>query len=228
MSKYQALFAVACAGLLAACSSGESSDAGAGSGSVDIAKISEVKGSFGSDFKVTDVPTTGIDKKVLAAQKLPEGMKFDPADCAAFAAGQSLPADIEGNMAAVTAEGAGQRFIAIAMQTSTEIPVNAPTDNCNKVSFAGGTLRGTVEAVPAPQIDGVQTLGVHRVLQARINGRPQTGEIYNYLAHFGDSQVIVTANPLVLPGKPPVPVDIARAEKLLVDAVAAVRVKASS
>ena len=153
------LLAVASAGLLAACSSGESSDAGAGSGSVDIAKISEVKSSFGTDFKVTDVPPTGIDKKVLGAQKLPEGMKFDPADCSAFAVGQALPADLEGNMAAVSAEGAGQRFIAIAMQTSKEIPVNLPSDNCKKVSFVGGTLRGTVEAVPAPQIDGVQTLG---------------------------------------------------------------------
>ena len=35
--------------------------------------------------------------------------------------------------------------------------------------------------------------------------------------------VLVTANPLVIPNQPVAPVDIERAKKLLVDAVAAVR-----
>ena len=133
------------------------------------------------------------------------------------------PADLKGNMAAVSAEGTGNRFIALAMQTSKEIPVTEPGDNCKKVSFGGGALRGTVEIVPAPQIDGVQTQGVHRVLQTTINGKPQTGEVYSYLAHFGDYQVIVTANPLVIPDKAVAPVDTKRAEALLTAAVAAVQ-----
>lgn len=219
MFKQRVLVAALCAGALTACSSGEASNAG----SANIAKITDVKSSFGPDFKVTEVAPTGIDPKLLTAQKLPDGLTFDPADCAKFAAGQAMPADLKGNMAAVSAEGVGNRFIALAMQTSKEVPVTEPGDNCKKVSFAGGALRGTVEIVPAPQIDGVQTQGVHRVLQTTINGKPQTGEVYSYLAHFGDYQVIVTANPLVVPDKPVAPVDTKRAEALLTAAVAAVR-----
>lgn len=206
-------------GLLAGCSPGEAAEGS----SADIAKVSDVKSSFGPEFTLTDVPTTGIDPKLLGAQKLPDGLKFEPADCAQFAAGQQLPADLKGNMAAVSAEGAGNRFITIAMETSVSIPMADPGENCKKVNFAGGTLRGTVEVVPAPVIDGVLTQGVHRVLQTTVNGAPQTGEIYSYLAQFGHYQVIVTANPLVIPDKPVAPVDTARAEKLLSDAVAAIR-----
>jgi hypothetical protein len=214
----RALFVVTCAGLLAACSSSEPSGPTA-----DIAKVREVKSSFGQGFNVTEVPTTGIDPKLLSGQKLPDGLKFDPADCAKFAAGQAMPSDIKGNMAAVSAEGAGNRFIAIAMQTSEPVPVVDPGASCQKVGFAGGALRGSAEVVPAPQIADVQTEGVHRILQTTINGKPQTGEIYSYRAHFGDYQVIVTANPLVVPDQPVVPVDTKRAEALLSAAVAAIK-----
>jgi hypothetical protein len=47
--------------------------------------------------------------------------------------------------------------------------------------------------------------------------------VYSYIAQLGAYQVIVTANPLVTPDKPPVPVDTARAEGVLVDAVTAIR-----
>ena len=215
------LLAVVGAGLLAACSSGaapgESGDA------ASIAKVSDVKSSFGPGFKVTEVPTTGIDPKVLAGQKLPAGLTFDPPDCAKFAAGQAMPPDLKGNMAAVAAEGAGNRFITIAMETSEPVPVTDPGTGCQKVGFTGGALRGAVEVVPAPQIAGVQTQGVHRILQTTIDGKPQTGEIYSYTAHFGDYQVIVTANPLVVPGQPLVPVDTKRAEALLSAAVDAIK-----
>ena len=211
------MFAVAGAVLLSACSAQDSPP------SADIAKVSEVRASFGPEFTVTEVPTTGVDSKLLAGQKLPEGLTFDPADCAKFAAGPQVPADLKGNMAAVSAEGAGNRFIVIALETSAPIPVVSPDEACSKVSFAGGALRGTVQVVPVPQIDGVGTQGVHRILQTTINGKPQTGEIYSYRAYFGDYQVVVTANPLVVPGKPVAPVDAERATKLLTAAVAAIR-----
>ncbi len=217
MSTYRVLFAVVSVGLLAGCSS--SSDE---SGSTDIAKISEVKSLFGPDFQVTE-KSSGIDPKMLETSKLPEGLKFDPADCKDFATKQTMPSDLKGNMSSVIAEGNGNRFVAIAMQTSQEIPVNDPGEKCQKVSFTAGTMRGTIESIPAPQIDGAQTLGVHRVLEAKINGKPQTGEVFSYLAHFGDYQVIVTANALVTPEKPTNPVDTKRAEALLASAVAAVR-----
>jgi Domain of unknown function (DUF5642) len=203
---------------LAGCSSSASEQAG----SVDIAKVAEVKSSFGPDFQVTE-KSSGLDPKMLAAPALPEGVKFDPAECEEFATKQTIPSDVKGNMSSVVAEGEGNRFVVIAVQTSQEIPVNEPQEQCRKVSYDAGTLRGTIESIPAPSIDGVQTLAAHRVVEAKINGKPQTGEVYSYLAHFGDHQVIVTANPLVTPDKPPVPVDTKRAEALLVDAVNAVR-----
>ena len=197
---------------------------GARSGpSADIGKITELRSSFGKQFAITEVPPTGIDPRFLTGQKLPDGLKFEPATCAQFAAGQLVPTGTEGNMAAVSAEGEGNRFIVIAVQTNEPVPVSEPGPDCRKVSFGGGALRGTVEAVEVPKIDGTTTIGVHRVVQTVVDGKPRTGEVYNYSAHFGDYQVIVSANPLVVQGKPPVPVNTQRARDLLIAGVNAIR-----
>jgi len=216
MSNPRAVVALMCTGVLAACGSG-------GSQSADIAKVSGLKASFGPEYKVTEVASTGIDPKLLAGQRLPDGLKFDPPGCAKFATGQLVPPGTKGNMAAVSAEGQGNRFIVIAVETNEPVPVTEPGPDCKKVTFSGGAVRGTVESVDAPKIDGAQTLGVHRVLQTVINGQPRTGEVYNYSAHFGDYQVLVTANPLVVPDKPLVPVNTQRAGELLVAGVDAIR-----
>ncbi|OCB28701.1 hypothetical protein A5675_07600 [Mycobacterium malmoense] len=209
---------VAAVGVLAGCSSGAGESA-----KVDIKKVSDVKSSFGPDFKVTDIGERGIDPKVLSGRKLPEGLTFDPAHCAKSAMGPEMPPDLQGNMAAVSAEGKGNRFVVIAVETSKALPLNDPGKDCAKVAFSGPQLRGGIEVVDAPQIDGTHTLGVHRVLQALVAGGPRTGELYDYSAQFGDYQVIVTANPLVIPGQPVAPVDTQRARDLLVSAVKAVR-----
>lgn len=211
--------AIGSACMLAACSS-HSSDT---TSSVDITKISQIDSSFGPGYKVKDIPKTGIDPKVLSTHKLPPGLTFDPPDCSAFVVGQDMPPGLEGNMAAVAAEGNGNRFIAIAMQTNEPVPFTEPGRNCQKVAFQGGRLRGLIEVVAAPRIDGVRTLGVHRILQTVVDGKPRSGEIYNYSAHFGDYQVIITANPLLQPDQPATPVDTNRARDLLVKGVAAVR-----
>jgi hypothetical protein len=207
--------AVGCLVVLAGCSKSAPT--------ADIAKIADLKSSFGKQFAVTEVPPTGIDPKFLTGQKLPEGLNFEPADCAKFAAGQLVPTGTEGNMAAVSAEGEGNRFIVIAVQTNEPVPVAQPGDKCKKVAFAGGTIRGTVEAVEVPKIEGATTIGVHRVVQTVINGKPRTGEVFNYSAHFGPYQVIVSANPLVLPDKPTAPVNVQRARDLLIAGVNAIR-----
>ena len=212
------LLALTCAALATACSSPPEAALTA-----DIAGIAEVKSSFGPEFTVTELPPAGIDPKVLANQKLPDGVRFDPPDCAKLAVGKEFPSDLKGNMAAVTAEGKGNRFITIALETSEPIALTDPGDQCAKVSFSGGALRGTVEVVPAPQISDAVTQGVHRVMQTTIDGKHQTGEIYSYRAQFGVYQVIVTANPLVVPDKPVVAVDTERAESLLTYAVEAIR-----
>jgi len=215
------MVAVACAGLLAACATGQS--AGQDFSHADIAYIANVKSSFGSDFKTTSVGPTGIDPRLLGPQTLPPGMTFEPADCAKAASQQVVPPGVKGNMAATTAEGDGNRFIAIAVETSEAVPVSDPAQNCQKVGFTGPGVRGLVEVVEAPQIGGVHTVGTHRVLQTTADGKPRTGELYNYVASFGTFVVIVTANPLVLPDKPVAPVNTQRARDLLTAAVAAVK-----
>jgi hypothetical protein len=215
----KAVLALGCVCWLAACASAESAD----STSADIAKIAEVRSSFGPNFHVTNIAPTGIDPKLLAAQKLPDGLKFEPPECAKVAAAPAVPPGLQGNMAAVSAEGDGNRFIAIAVETSRPVPLNEPGTGCQKVGFAGGSVRGVIEVVDAPRIAGAQTLGVHRILQTAIAGKTRTGEVYNYSAHFGNYQVIVTANPLVVPDKPVVAVNTQRARDLLTTAVTAVR-----
>jgi hypothetical protein len=91
------------------------------------------------------------------------------------------------------------------------------------VAFGGDQLRGVIEVVDTPHIEGTRTLGVHRILQTTVNGKPRSGELFNYSAHFGDYQVIITANSLPQAGKPAAPVDTNRARDLLVKSVAAVK-----
>ncbi len=190
--------------------------------SADIGKIVDIKGDFGPGYEVKDIAKTGIDPKLLAERKLPEGLNFEPSACEDFAVGQKVPEGVEGNMAAVTAEGQGNRFIVIALETSEPVPFREPSHGCKKVGFAGKGLRGVIEAVDAPHITGTKTLGVHRILQASMRGKTRTGELYDYSAHFGNYQVIVTANPLVIPNQPVADVDIDRAKELLTHAVAAI------
>ncbi len=206
--------------LLVGCSPGADSSQPAKG---DIAKIMDLKSSFGPDFKVTDIAPRAIDPQFFAARKLPDGLTFDPANCAKAAVGPEMPAGLQGNMAAISAEGNGNRFVAIAVETSKALPINEPGKDCAKVGFSGAQLRGAIEVVDAPQIDGAHTQAVHRVLQALVDGSPRTGELYDYSAQFGDYQVIVIANPLVAPGQPVAKVDTQRARDLLVKAVSAVR-----
>jgi hypothetical protein len=213
------VFAIASVCLLAGCSS----DPNTSPAKVDIAKVADVKSSFGPEFKVTDISERAIDPKLLSARKLPEGLTFDPANCAKVAVGPDMPPDLQGNMAAVSAEGNGDRYVVIAVETSKELPIQDPGKDCSKVAFSGPQLRGAIEVIDAPHIDGAHTQGIHRVLQAVYGGGAHIGELYNYSAQFGDYQVIVIANPLVVPGQPVAKVDTQRARDLLVKAVAAVR-----
>ena len=212
----RALALVICAAALAACSSGDSGQPG-------IDGVFEVKSTFDSGFQVTTTGPTGIDPKLLAPQTVPPGVKIEPADSAKFAAGLAIPEGAQGNMAATTAEGKGNRFIAIAVETSEPVPPNDPGPGCQKVAFGGPGVRGLVEVVESPQIEGARVLGTHRVVQTSVDGKPRSGELFNYVASFDSFLVIVTANPLVVPDAPVAPVDTGKARELLTAAVAAVR-----
>jgi Domain of unknown function (DUF5642) len=211
--------AIASVCVLAGCSSG----ANGSSTKADISKVAGVKSSFGPEFKVIDISERAIDPKFFSGRKLPEGLTFDPGNCAKVATGPDMPPGLQGNMAAVSAEGNGDRFVVIAVETSQALPFDEPGKDCTKVAFAGPQMRGGIEVVDAPKIDGAQTLGIHRVLQALLGGSARTGELYDYSAQFGDYQVIVIANPLVIPQQSVAPVDTQRARDLLVKAVSAVR-----
>ncbi|EUA11475.1 hypothetical protein I546_3054 [Mycobacterium kansasii 732] len=216
MSKVVLALAAVC--LLVGCSPGASQSTKA-----DIAKVIDVKSSFGPGFTVNDVPPRAIDPQFFAARKLPDGLSFDPANCAKAALGPQMPPGVQGNMAAVSAEGNGNRFVVIAVETSQQLPFNDPGKECGRIAFSGAQVRGGIEVVATPHIDGAQTLGVHRVLQALVDGSARTGELYDYSAQFGYYQVNVIANPLVVPNQPVAPVDVQRARDLLVKAVAAIR-----
>ncbi len=188
--------------LLGGCSSGADS---AQPTKVDIARIADVKSSFGPEFKVTDVTPRAIDPQFFSAGSCPTGSASIRRTARKRRSGPDLPPGLQGNMAAVSAEGNGNRFVVIAVETSQALPFNDPGKDCAKVAFSGAQLRGAIEVVEVPHIDGAQTLGVHRVLQAVVGGSARTGELYDYSAQFGDYQVIVIANPLVIPGQPVVP-----------------------
>jgi hypothetical protein len=220
MLNLRAVLGFACVGALAACGSAESAEPDLSH--ADIANIKSLRSDFPAPFKVTDIAPTAIDPRIVEPQKLPAQIKFDPADCAKFANQQVLPAGVKGNMAALTAEGDGNRYIVIAVETSEKIAVNGPPENCKKVGFTGPAMRGLIETVDAPKIDGVETQGSHRVIQTAVGGKPRTGELYNYIARLGSLVVIVTANPLVIPNKPVAPVDTKRAGELLSAGVSAV------
>ncbi|MGK2880770.1 MAG: DUF5642 family protein [Mycobacterium sp.] len=211
----KSLCALVCAAFLVACGADEQA-------APNIADIAEVQSSFGPEFRV-DSFSSGIDPQALGQPTLPAGTMFQPAECQNFVTASVLPSDLQGNMAAVFAEGEGNRFIAIAVETSAPVPVNQPTEQCRQVGFAAGALKGVVEVVEAPQIEGVATLGTYRVYQTMIDGRLSSGKLYNYIASFENYQVMVTANPLVVAGQQPTDVDTARARELLATAVSAVR-----
>jgi hypothetical protein len=221
MLNLRAVLGVACVGALAACGSAESAEPDLSH--ADIANIKNLRQNFPAPFKVTDIAPTAIDPRIVEPQKLPAQIKFEPADCAKFANQQVLPAGVKGNMAALTAEGEGNRFIVIAVETSEKIPVNGPPDNCKKVGFTGPGMRGLIEVVDAPKIDGVETQAAHRVIQTTVGGKARTGELFNYVARMGSLLVIVTANPLVVPDKPVARVDTKRAGELLSAGVSAVK-----
>jgi len=206
-----------CAGALAACSSGESAHP------VDIKKVFTVESTFGPEFRVKGKGPTGIDPALEGSQGLPPNVTFTPPDCGKYTTSQRLPLGTQGKMAAVFADGKGNRFVAVAFQTAGELPFKAVPDQCKHVTFDSTNVNGVVDAVAAPQIDGAQTLGTYRQVQATVGDKQRTQEVYHFAAYLGSSLVVVTATPLAAANQPAPPIDVDRARRLLTDAVSAVR-----
>jgi hypothetical protein len=213
----KALVGVMCAGWLAACSTGQSAHP------PDITKLFDVKSTFGPEFRVTTKGPSGVDPRMVGPQKLPPGVTVDPPNCADYASGQRLPAGLQGKMAAVAAEGNGNQFISIAIQATKSVPFNAVPENCKRVTFEAGKLSGVIDAVDAPRIDGAQTVGNQRQIQAGAAGKQVSREVYNYSAYLGDLVVMVSANAVPVRDQPPAAIDVERARRLLTDSVSAIR-----
>lgn len=213
--KHRVVAALACVGLLVSCNAAQSEEFS----TADIGRVAELKASFPPPFTVKTVGPAAIDPQLLVTQKLPPGLTFNPADCGKAAAEDTVPDGVKGNMAATTAEGEGVRYIVIAVETSDPVPVNTPNDQCGKVTFTGAGIRGLVEVVESPQIENVHTVGTHRVMQTVAPEATRTGELYNYVANFGNFTVIVTANPLVVADRPIAQIDTQRARDLVTQTV---------
>jgi len=185
---------------------------------VDISKVLSVQSTFAPPYVVRTIGKTAIDPKLLTPLQFQQGLTWDPADCAQYA--WTLPSGLHGNIASLTAEGDGNRFIAMAIETSEPVDLNRDSvDRCGHVTFTAPEMRGVVDVIDAPHIDGAQTVGKHRQLQTAV----ASGELYTYVAYLGDYLVVVTANPLLSPGQPVPAVNVKRAQQLLIDSVAAVR-----
>ena len=213
--KPRVIAVVACVGLSVACNAAQPE----GLSKADIARVAELKSSFAPPFTVKTVGPAAIDPRLLAPEKLPSGLTFDPAECGRTATDNTVPEGVKGNMAATTAEGDGVRYIAIAVETSEPVPVDTPTDQCRKVTFTGAGMSGLVEVVESPKIEGVHIVGTHRVLHTITAEGPRTGELYNYVANFGTFIVIVTANPLVVADRAVIQIDTQRARDLVTQTV---------
>ena len=191
---------------------------------IDISKIFSVKSTFRPDFKVVTTGPTGIDPRLLAPQKLPPGITLDPPDCARYATAQVLRPGLKGNMASVAAQGENNRFTAVAVETAQPVAYEAVSDHCKHITFTGRSLKGEIDAIDAPHIDGAKTLGTHHVLDTTVADRTRSSESYNYTAYLGNNHlVLVAANPVLVPNQSPASVNVERARRLLTDSVAAVR-----
>ena len=215
----KSLVAVACLGLLIACSSQPKP--------ADVTKVFAVKSTFGSDYRTSSKGPTDITPQMVGEQKLPPGVSFDPPDCEKLATGQRLPSGTQGKTAIVSADGKGNRLVAIAVVAKASVPYDASlTDKCKHVGFKTdkGNLNGSIDVVDAPQINGVQTTGRHRQVTISARGKERNNELYSYVAYFGDTVVIVDASPMRIRGQQQPPaIDTDRAQQLLKDAVAAMR-----
>lgn len=206
---------VALTGAIVSCSSHGST------AKADITKITAVKSSFGSAFVVDDIAKRDADSKAFGANTLPRGLKFDPPSCARLVVGPEVPEGLHGTTVGVSAQGNGNQFVVMAVETSAPLPWNDPGHHCGKVTFSGPHEQGSMEIVDTPEIADTERLGVRRV--TTLKGADHSTETYHYTAQFGDYEVTVIASPMMVPGQPPAPIDTQLARDLLAKGVAAIR-----
>lgn len=209
--------AIVSAGSLAACGGDRHEP-------VDTSKIFKVKSTFGEGFKTVTKGPADINPKMLGPEKFSPGVKFDPEDCRDQVDTGRLPKGTRGRMSVLAADGEGNRFTVIAVQANEKVPYDAEAaKKCGHVTFQAGKITGYVDEVDAPQINGAETTGSHRQIEATVGDKQASTEAYTFAAYLGDLVVFVTAGAKQPKGQPPAPIDTDRARQLLTDSVAALR-----
>ena len=114
------------------------------------------EGQLRAQFAVTEVPPTGIDPEVPHRPEVARRLRSSSRPAARSSRPTTAPSGTEGNMAAVSAEGEGNRFIVIAVGDQRErVPVTgSPVRTGRQGRLRRWPGRGTVESVEAPKIDG--------------------------------------------------------------------------
>lgn len=210
------LVSMVCAGWLTACSKHHEP--------IDTGKLFKAKSMFGEGYKTKTKGPGDLSPKLLGPQNLPDTVTFDPADCRDTVAGGWVPKGTRGKMSVLTADGEGNRFTAVAAQADRDLPFDAAAvQRCEHTTFEAGKVTGYIDKVPAPQIDGAQTVGWHWELEITVGDQQRSRETYNFAAYLGDAMVLVTASPLAARGQPIPVVNADEARQLLTESVAALR-----
>lgn len=191
---------------------------------VQIGNIVSLRSQFGPEFVVKTMEPAGMDPKLLSPAPLPPGMTVDPPDCAKYTGGSVVPEGLKGNMAALTATGAGNQYVIVAVETSQEVPFDpAVSEECKKVGFRGNGIVGQAEMIDAPEVYGARTLAMKRDVLSGTSGKAVGQEVLNYSAYFGRYMVVVTVSPVAVGNVPPAQPNGKRAFELLAKAVVTVR-----
>ena len=139
-----------------------------------------------------------------APQTLPPGVTFDPPTARSSRRARRCRRAQGQHGRRRPRRATGNRFIAIAVETSEAVPIHRSRATTARRSRSPGPgCAVSSRSVEAPAIDGAQHAGhPPRSCRRPSTASPRSGELYNYVASFGTFLVIVTANPLVLPDSP--------------------------
>ena len=190
----------------------------------DITKVSEVKSSFGPEFKVPDIPKRAIDPKLLSARKLARRADLRPRRTARkFAAGPGHATGLAGQHGRGVRRGQRQPVRRHRGGDLQGAAGQRPGKDCRRWRSRAASCAAASRSSMRRTSTVTRTLGVHRVLQTVVDGQAAHRRALRLLRSVrrlsGDRhrQSACGARPA---GRA---VDTQRARDLLVKAVAAVR-----
>jgi hypothetical protein len=211
-----ALCLTACAGQPAtpATTSRESSPGQAGH--VTPSRIGALRTAFPPGYQVGEVSSP---RSPAGSWGLGADFTADPAACAALANPVSGDAPPQG----IAASGPGGIVYAVVVASAPPPTLDpAVVADCAHWSMGAGRTSATVDLTPAPDIQGVATLGMATATRTVVEGGNETdGQIRTVTAYLGDYLVFVAL--VTDPGSPQPALPPDFADTMLVTAVATLR-----